>query len=136
MKFCKKCNQNLEDDKFYPSRNTKDELFSWCKVCTRLNRQKYYHLNKEKFRERRRKYLKKYYEKSELYKKKGLIGQKLKYAIQNGKIKKRNSCEICHNSPVHGHHEDYSKPLEVIWLCPRCHGVLHRQYKEKGIILS
>lgn len=26
---------------------------------------------------------------------------------------------------MQGHHPDYSKPLEVEWLCPRCHGARH-----------
>ena len=27
---------------------------------------------------------------------------------------------------VHAHHEDYSKPMEIIWLCPVCHRERHR----------
>ena len=27
---------------------------------------------------------------------------------------------------LHGHHEDYSQPLEVVWLCAPCHGLRHR----------
>lgn len=27
---------------------------------------------------------------------------------------------------VDGHHEDYSKPLEVLWLCRQCHANIHQ----------
>ena len=32
---------------------------------------------------------------------------------------------------VQGHHEDYSKPLEVRWMCKPCHAKYHRR-KEDG----
>lgn len=32
---------------------------------------------------------------------------------------------------VQGHHDDYFKPLKVTWLCPACHGALHRRLNEK-----
>jgi hypothetical protein len=28
---------------------------------------------------------------------------------------------------LEAHHEDYSKPLEVDWLCPDCHGARHKE---------
>jgi len=35
------------------------------------------------------------------------------------------------------HHEDYSKPMEVVWLCPRCHKERHLQMnKELGSLLT
>ena len=35
-------------------------------------------------------------------------------------------CVDCRLKPaVHGHHEDYDKPLEVDWLCTSCHKLRH-----------
>ena len=50
----------------------------------------------------------------------------IRRAVVKGKLKKL-SCAICKlvgNS--HGHHSDYSKPLEVIWLCPLHHKQIHK----------
>lgn len=38
----------------------------------------------------------------------------------------RKPCEVCGAVNVHGHHDDYSKPLEVRWLCPRHHSEHHK----------
>jgi hypothetical protein len=56
--------------------------------------------------------------------------QALKSAVRDGKLV-RQPCEACaKNGHVqygtsHGHHEDYSKPLEVIWLCSLHHRWVH-----------
>lgn len=48
-------------------------------------------------------------------------------AIQRGKISRPKSCERCGVvCRTHGHHPDYLKRLEVIWLCPKCHVAVHR----------
>ncbi len=61
---------------------------------------------------------------------KARANQILQGMVSAGKIKKPKNCEDCNkNVPrniLHGHHEDYSKPLEVNWLCPPCHGDKHR----------
>ena len=49
-------------------------------------------------------------------------------AIRNGTLVKPNQCELCGaGPPIHGHHEDYSEPLIVVWVCVKCHGELHRK---------
>lgn len=50
-------------------------------------------------------------------------------AIQKGKIVRPKKCSECggSRSKLHGHHTDYSKPLNVVWLCSLCHGFIHRK---------
>ena len=51
----------------------------------------------------------------------------LNNAIRDKRIIPR-PCELCGFAlVVHGHHEDYSKPLDVVWLCKKCHGRRHRE---------
>lgn len=37
----------------------------------------------------------------------------------------RQPCEVCGVERVHGHHDDYAKPLKVRWLCALHHRRLH-----------
>lgn len=45
-------------------------------------------------------------------------------AIRSGRLTQQ-PCEICNQAHAHAHHDDYEKPLEVRWLCARCHRQLH-----------
>jgi hypothetical protein len=47
----------------------------------------------------------------------------LNYQLEIGTIT-RKPCEIC-GAKAQAHHEDYSKPLDVRWLCPKHHMKLH-----------
>jgi len=52
------------------------------------------------------------------------------HAVEDGRII-RGPCEDCGSTgKVHGHHDDYSKPFDVRWLCPLCHVRLHRMEKK------
>lgn len=59
------------------------------------------------------------------------------YAVKYGTLKKPAACSSCgRGSSGHGlqaHHTDYSKPLEVRWLCTACHGKTHRKYGHKSL---
>jgi len=50
-------------------------------------------------------------------------------ALRDGKLTKPDRCQRCGEArPVEGHHHDYSKPVEVEWICRLCHGKEHRRY--------
>lgn len=46
-------------------------------------------------------------------------------ALRDGKISKE-PCYFCGAGTVHAHHKDYARPLDVMWLCAKCHHRLHQ----------
>jgi hypothetical protein len=53
-------------------------------------------------------------------------------AIKSGKIVRPDKCLVCAKKcKPEGHHNDYTKKLEVIWVCRQCHLDIHRQHKFK-----
>lgn len=53
----------------------------------------------------------------------------LRVALRRGEIK-RGRCAVCGSFRVDGHHPDYSKPLEVVWLCRKHHQQLHAKQRK------
>lgn len=55
-------------------------------------------------------------------------------ALRRGLIE-RQPCEVCAiihgqaGAVIHGHHEDYDKPMQVNWLCQRHHRQLHARQR-------
>lgn len=48
-------------------------------------------------------------------------------AINNHRLVRPVHCSNCSTEGrIDAHHEDYSKPFEIIWLCRKCHYALHR----------
>lgn len=90
----------------------------------------------ERFKEYRRRYeqastekrketLREYRQKNPL---KTNARQAVRRAVLRGKLM-RQPCQVCGaTDKVQAHHHDYSKPLDVEWLCPKHHGEEHRQY--------
>src|SRR3990172_5706848 len=111
MKKCTKCGQKKSANEFYKDSRTKDGLYSSCRRC---------HVLLKSYSEKDREYMRKYSKRTPEIMAKQKARQDLCNAVARGLVKKK-SCEVCSNKKTHGHHPDYSKPLEVIWLCVTHH---------------
>lgn len=82
---------------------------SWCRGCrnrySTVNRRSYAEYTAD---ERRRDSAK---SQANVYLSRGLL--------------KREPCRICGSANSQKHHHDYSKPLDVVWLCRWCHDTAH-----------
>jgi hypothetical protein len=79
--------------------------------------------NPEKEKERSRKYAAKYPERY-------LAHNATSNAIRDGKLTPQ-PCQECGNENVEAHHEDYSKRLEVVWLCKKHHAEADKTRRER-----
>lgn len=96
-----------------------------CPVRAARNGKKYrarYPDRQKKYRQQSREWMKQHPELHRVY-------RRVNYALNTGKLTKL-PCEVCGSEKVVAHHEDYSRPLEVTWLCREHHGQRHREINE------
>ncbi len=153
MKKCFKCERILPLSDYYKHPMMADGHLGKCKDCTKRDvaeRQQRKKLDpdwvvaeaerarlkmravraagaeKKISRETRRKVLSDHATK---YPQKTKARQVLSNAVRDGKIK-RMSCEKCGSLDSEAHHDDYSKPLDVKWLCPKHHAERHVELRD------
>lgn len=61
--------------------------------------------------------------------------EKYKAKILSQRIPKK-PCEVCGDPDSQRHHDDYSKPLEVRFLCTKHHAEHHVMMRERELIAS
>jgi len=93
-----------------------------CKTCRNRSNAKRVNKNSELKNRLRQRYRLK-------YPKRRQAELQVQRAVKKGFLKKQ-PCEICGNIKSEGHHPDYSKPLEVIWLCSEHHNEVHLPSKK------
>jgi hypothetical protein len=152
MKFkkCISCGEEKILDEYYKHSQMKDGRLNKCKDCCKQDNRKNRVDNIDYYREYDRMRsvnsdrveARKQYEedhkdqvdrtKSEWRKRnkdKSRAHRKVAYEIKKGSLSTR-PCEICGNDRTEAHHEDYSKPLDIVWLCDTCHKQRHKDLKE------
>ena len=127
-KKCKRCGTEKPFDSFYQSDSS-------CKECRKLLVRKYRDINSEKIKEYDR-------ERGKLQHRKdrcvintrirrgdvdGYMSahSKVSRALKHGLIVREPCCMCGSKEKIHAHHDDYLKPLEVMWLCVTHHKSRH-----------
>ena len=120
-KVCPNCKQEKHKKEFGTRLNRKYLMLnSWCKECYKIGN-----------RSEKRKEYNHRWKRENNYGKEGLprikrnAKQRVIGAVKSGRLEKE-PCLICGDFIVHGHHENYEKPLDVLWLCPKHHRIRHK----------
>lgn len=129
MKTCFKCGEVKALSEFYKHPNMLDGHVNKCKTCNKkdvvLNRLSKIEYYREYDRERgSRQTVEDVRRYREVNPKKYSAHTKVGNAIRGGYLTPK-PCEVCGRPEVHGHHCDYDKPLEVLWLCAEHHAAWH-----------
>lgn len=136
MKVCTRCAAETPRTDFYRREASHDGLQPICKECDKETRRLRYYANHE----RELAYRSEYQRSARGYgrhvtanrewrrrnRHKRRAHSAVAYAVRTGKLV-RSPCERCGEERTEAHHDDYSKPLDVRWLCKRCHDEHHRR---------
>jgi hypothetical protein len=135
---CGACGEHKRADQFARHSRSANGLNCTCKACANTKRNKWRAENRIRIREQiRAQRARQYasdpqrfaaYQKAHIAKHPGRYKARciLRSAVKTGVIAKPNACAMCGAKCVaHGHHGDYAKPLDVVWVCSSCHVLLH-----------
>jgi len=124
MKQCRRCLNILPLEAFHKAKRNKDGLKTLCVDCDRevygASYSRWKKQNKEHHAKLNRKCRKKRPDKV-------WARNQVRQAVRSG-----TTIPVpcpCGSPYSQAHHHDYSKPLDVVWLCAKCHGQEHRAYK-------
>jgi len=155
-KKCTRCHKIKSLNNFNKRKGSKDGHRSDCQTCQRRINLEYYYKNhakcklvsrrynennKDKKKKFRDSYKKKFPEKvkaimsiatkkwADKNPEKRKAYSEVYCAMKCGKIIKESCSKCGGNNDVMAHHEDYTKPLEILWLCRLCHIVEHKRLR-------
>ena len=156
MKVCSMCKVGKPLSEYYKNRTSSDGFSYACKNCMKNYCSIWRNHNSEYFKtwrnnnpdytsksiQRNKEYQKEYYlkNKDKLLKNKAInyttiqtaVAQKVRLALENGMLKKADSCELCNSiGNLIAHHNDYTNPLVVLWVCKFCHMRIHKGIHKK-----
>ncbi len=136
MKFCSRCHTEKHESEFQVRRASHDGLTAACKEClsiydkSRANQPKRIAARNAYFvtpegRKSHELSIRKFITNNPLKRK---AHCHISNALRDGKVIKPPRCQLCNvQCRPEAHHCDYSKPLEIMWLCKKCHVAWHKR---------
>lgn len=134
MKTCFKCKTAKERLEFYAHPQMADGLCGKCKECTKADAKANYIANYDHYQayerkreqqpERKAKLIKYLRTMRAVHPEHAKARARVTYHLRTGQLVKK-PCEVCGAAKVEAHHDDYTKPLEVRWLCHYHHREVH-----------
>ncbi len=132
MKPCTRCKKEKPFSEFYKHSGHSSGYQPACKPCHREIVRQYSKTERGKQTEIRksRRMTSKYPEKMRA---RGLV----RYAVSSGKLARPEGCEKCSRvCQLQAHHQDYSKPYDVDFLCDPCHKLIHGKLTDMSLLLT
>lgn len=136
-KKCSACKKELPLIGFNNSKKEKDGKQYKCRMCQHEYRKAYRQteVGKVNFKAEQDRYYKSGGRKQRVKKwaSRKALCSKVYLAVKRGEIVRGLTCEECSSSNhIDAHHDDYSKPLDVRWLCRKCHNKWHKHNTAKN----
>ena len=118
MKKCSLCTEIKDFSFFHKDKNAKTGCSTYCKSCKSIKDKKYERDNSysEQKKQGKKIWRNKYPERKSAH-------MKVYHAMRKGLLL-RQPCFMC-GEKAQAHHPDYSRPLDVVWLCSSHHSQAH-----------
>ena len=134
-KLCIGCGVVQDYAAFGKSANFPDGMAERCRVCAarelRFRLQHDPDYREKKLKQQRESYARHSQARQasmrERYVSKWDVRHAVAYAVKTGRLERPGNCSRCQTPcKPDGHHSDYNRPMDVEWLCRRCHMLEHR----------
>ena len=119
MKACTTCKEQKDVDQFFRDKTKPDGRAACCRACRKVQSARCYQKNPDAVRVRIQAWQSKHPDRRPAHK-------AVESAIERGDMT-RQPCRVCGNPKTDAHHDDYTKPLEVDWLCRLHHIARHKE---------
>ena len=139
LKQCKGCAKDLDLEAFYKHSRMTDGHLSFCRECVKERVRSHRMLNIERINEydrqrssnpERKAQLRALADRHYADPVRAKATRATSNAIRDGRLIRPESCSACKKScKPEAHHDDYSNPLSVRWLCRSCHCKHHQKVR-------